>query len=272
MAGRSKETCNTGSEPVIIFGGRDGLVHTRIEEDKSGMVGLRYEELMKLAGMESIVMGYSLLDGGLRIRTIVPSAFVSLRDSILEKLTVVSLEMGKWGGVKDAGKVSELEEADRVALDNSVEELFFSKHMIISNIRMDDRSRQLDGLFEKIMKAATRNILGLVFVDEEKLRERLELGVHGMVRAGDLGMDGCDASFSRYGVLVELLNEIEVGSGTYNEIKVTDRNEVTWGSDQSEEFFIRQFVGAEEAVMFENAAGRNTDYVFAGVRYAWRIK
>ena len=270
MAGRSKEVCDTGTDPVIVFGGRDGLVHTRTEEDKSGMVGLRFEELTKLAGMESIVMAYYLLDGGVRIRTIVPDAFVSMKDSIVEKLTVVSLEMGKWGGVKDAGKVSELEEADRMALDNSVEELFVSKHMIISNIRMDDRSRQLDGLFEKIIKAATRNIVGLVFVDEEKLKERLEFGVHGMVRAGDLGMDGCDASFSRYGVLVELLNEVEVGSGGNNEIKVTDRNKVTWGTDQSEEFFIRQFVGAEEAIMFVNAAGRNTDYVFAGVRYAWR--
>ena len=111
----------------------------------------------------------------------------------------------------------------------------------------------------------------MVRVDEDKLSARLELGIQGMVRLGDLGLTGCaDLSFSRYGVLVEIMEEIEVGSGYDSEVKVTDRNRVVYGVDEREEYYLRQFIGKEEAAMFEMACDGDTDFCFAAVRHTWR--
>ena len=273
MARRARETEDNGKLPQMIFGGKEGLSHVRVEADDSGGKALVYEELVVLAERKDICIAYALDDGSMRIRTIGTYAFGAMRDKILAKLNAVAMEMGKWATTGKDSKVVDLDVTDKKVMEASREAAFYSRHIIVSNIRMDERSDGSKGLLERVMTAATRNIASRVEVDEVKLNERLSMGIHGMVRVGDLGLQGVDATFSRYGVLVELVREVEVGAdGSQHEIKVSDKNRVTWDKDRqkSEEYYIRQFVTVEEAQMFNESTGGDRDWIFAGVRNVWR--
>ena len=45
---------------------------------------------------------------------------------------------------------------------------------------------------------------------------------------------------------------------------------MVFGLEEREDYFLRQFIGSEEAAMFDMACGGDRDFCFAAVRHTWR--
>ena len=121
----------------------------------------------------------------------------------------------------------------------------------------------------KIIRAVVGNDKVRHKVNLVKLREDLDKGLSGLVRAGNLGMEG--SVQERLAIAVHLLEAVEVGIGSSTGTPIYERIRVSVANDTNLEYYGRQYLGATEGELFAAACGNSLELVVMGVRGAWRM-